>query len=128
MNSLMNLIYFSIYASIGSVETPAFESFRILTRFFHYFAQISFLIILILCAKGYLITVVPFTKNDLIEMTFIIILYFHIQLVLLIVVGVVSRNFRSNSNFLFVFRLDFRRRKIKFLFTKKSSLSANLFN
>ena len=94
----MNLIYFSIYASTGSVETPAFEFLTGVARFFHYFAQICFLFILILCAKGYLTTLVSSTKRSAIEIVLLILLYMHIQLVLVILAAAVSHVSKSSPS------------------------------
>ncbi|CAF2495060.1 unnamed protein product [Rotaria sp. Silwood2] len=69
----------------GNTDGFVFQLLIFLARLFHICADILCLFILILCAKGYLIIRVHLKKKILTETILIILLYVHVQIVILII-------------------------------------------
>ncbi|CAF4045283.1 unnamed protein product, partial [Rotaria sp. Silwood2] len=85
LNSLICFIKIFIFALLGNTDGFVFQLLIFLARLFHICADILCLFILILCAKGYLIIRVHLKKKILTETILIILLYVHVQIVILII-------------------------------------------
>ena len=98
LSSVIYLILILTYASTGYRETVVFRFFLFFARLCHFNAQIFFLLVLILCAKGYLIVVYQLSKSTVVEIILIGFVYTLVQVIILIVSATVSTSHPSDRD------------------------------
>ena len=91
LNSLISLIFTLIFALTGSDEIVLYRLLEFFARFFQCLAQIVFLLMLILCVKGYSINRIPWKKKTIIQIQVFMLFYILTQLIILILLTIVSR-------------------------------------
>lgn len=96
LNSLLNLILCLIFALTGSNQMFIYQFCLFFARLFDFAAQILFLLMLILCVKGYLILQIHLKKSTQIEIQSFIMLYTISQLIILILLTIVSKTLTSS--------------------------------
>jgi hypothetical protein len=91
LNSLISFILSLIFALTGNNQTILYKLFLFFARFFDFIAQILFLLILILSAKGYLIIRIQLKTKTMLIIKFLMILYILLQIIILILITIVSQ-------------------------------------
>lgn len=101
LNSSISLIYTIIYALTGYNDTILYRFLLFFSQLFYFIAQILFLLILMFCINGYLITSIQLSKKILLQIKILMILYILIQIIILII----NTTVRTNDVKKFLFKI-----------------------
>ncbi|UJR28637.1 hypothetical protein I4U23_009869 [Adineta vaga] len=97
LNSLIHFIHILVFSITGNSDAFILQFLLFLARFFALISQICFLLVLILCAKGYWIMKVKLRKRSVIEILLIILICIHVQIVVLILTTIFGDRIFTNE-------------------------------